>query len=285
MRFRWPCLLSLALALSATPARADAAADISRARELFLEGSKLAEAGDWEGARERYERSLKLKYAALTVYNLGIAQQETGHLVDAIESFRAFLALSVEPATQQFAEQVRTVVPQLEARLARVEIDVRPAGVQGTVVRIDGREVPADPGPRAVDPGHHDISVSAPGFCSAHHAATLPTGTRTTIPLELTPGAPEPPSVTLPLSIGAGALGMVVGGAVLLGVGGHVGLSSSPDTGATKLLIAGGSLEGAGALALGTAAALLLVRSSGRSAKSAVAPWSSGNVAGVRVRF
>src|SRR5271155_4606482 len=76
-----PCLLALSLALSRTPpAHADAAADLGRARDLFLEGSKLSETGDWEGARDRFERSLKLKRAALTLYNLGIAQQEKGRL-------------------------------------------------------------------------------------------------------------------------------------------------------------------------------------------------------------
>src|SRR5271170_2496434 len=106
-----PCLVALALALFSTPpASAQAPPDIAHARDLFIEGSKLSDNGDWEGARDRFERSLKIKRAALTLYNLGIAQQETGRLVSAVESFRAFLALPVEPATQGYVDPVRTVV-------------------------------------------------------------------------------------------------------------------------------------------------------------------------------
>src|ERR1700743_2319276 len=135
-----PCLVALSLSLvGARGARAEGTPEVALARDLFMEGSKLSETGDWEGARDRFERSLKLKRAALTLYNLGIAQQETGHLVAAVESFHAFWAMRVEPATQSYVEPVRTVVVMLEARLPKVELDVRPPAA-GLVLRIDGRE-------------------------------------------------------------------------------------------------------------------------------------------------
>src|SRR3954466_12139883 len=96
-----PPLLLLAMVASGPRAHAQPVDDVAAARDLFREGSKLAEAGSWEAARDRFERSLKRKRAALTLYNLGIAQQETGHLADAIESYRAFLALPAEATTQR----------------------------------------------------------------------------------------------------------------------------------------------------------------------------------------
>src|SRR5947208_2586858 len=93
-------VLALGVAVAVTPrAFAQPVDDVTQARELFREGSKLAEAGSWELARERFARSVKLKRAPLTLYNLGVAQQETGRMVDAIDSFRAFLAQPVEPGT------------------------------------------------------------------------------------------------------------------------------------------------------------------------------------------
>jgi hypothetical protein len=280
-----PSLLALALALSTAPARADVPTpeEIAKARDLFMEGSKLAEAGDWEGARDRFDRSLKLKYSALTLYNLGIAQQETGHLVDAVVSFHIFLDLPVDAATEKYVEPVKAVVPKLEARLVRLEIDVRPVGVRGLVLRVDGREVPADDGPRMMDPGHHDIAVSAPGFCEAHREMALADGAHTIVDLQLR-GPPERPPRVVPLSLLAGGLGLVSGGAALIGVGAGVGLSSTDKTG-TKLLIAGGFLEGAGAAAFGTALLMLLVRPPARAHPSKMIPWASGRVAGVQVRF
>src|SRR3954471_21248715 len=94
------CLAMAAMILVASRAPAEPTDDVNRARDLFVEGAKLSEAGKWEAARERFEQSLKLKRSALTLYNLGIAQQETGHVVDAVESYRGFLAMPEEPATQ-----------------------------------------------------------------------------------------------------------------------------------------------------------------------------------------
>jgi hypothetical protein len=134
-----------------------------------------------------------------------------------------------------------------------------------------------------MDPGHHDVAASAPGFCDAHRSMALTDGARTIVDLQLG-GVPEPPNGPLPVSLLAGGLGLVSGGGVLIGVGAGVGLHST-DKGATTLLIAGGFMEGAGALAFGTALVMLMKRPSSRAQPSAVMPWSSGKVAGVRIRF
>ena len=85
-----PLLVTLAIACcTTTRARAESPEDLARARELFVEGAKLAEAGSWEQAREKFARSLEKKRAALTLYNLGVAQEETGRLTEAVGSFRA----------------------------------------------------------------------------------------------------------------------------------------------------------------------------------------------------
>jgi hypothetical protein len=282
-----PLLLTLALALSSTAsARAEAPADLARARDLFIEGSKLSENGDWEGARDRFERSLKLKRAALTLYNLGIAQQETGHLLAAVDSFRAFLALPVEPATQVYVEPVRTVVAMLETRVAQVEVDVRPVGIPGLVLRIDGREAATTSGWRRMDPGHHDFTASAPGFCDAAVTESLAEGARSTVAIRLAPGALAPTqSAKLPIALAASGVALLVGGGIALGVGAAGGLRASPDGAAPKVMLAGGVAEGAGAVALGAAAVVLLTRLAPRAQKAAVVPWAQGAVGGVAVRF
>jgi hypothetical protein len=282
-----PLLLTVALALSSTaPARADLPADIARARDLFIEGSKLSESGDWDGARDRFERSLKLKRAALTLYNLGIAQQETGRLVAAVESFRAFLAMPAEPATQGYVEPVRTVVAMLETRVAQVEVDVRPVGIPGLVLRVDGREATTTSGWRRMDPGHHDFTASAPGFCDAAVTESLAEGARSTVAIRLAPSALAPsPSVKLPIALAAGGVALLVGGGIALGVGAAGGLRTPQDGGAPKVMLAGGIAEGAGAVALGAAALVLLMRVAPRAQKAAIVPWASGPAYGVAVRF
>jgi hypothetical protein len=270
------------ISAGAPPAQGQPADDVARARDLFREGSSLAEAGSWAAARDRFEQSLALHRAALTLYNLGIAQQETGRLVDAIESFRAFLAQPVEPATQRYVEPVRTTLAQLEGRIALVDLDVHPANVHDLVLRIDGRDVPPAPGPRRLDPGRHEIVAAAPGYCEAHQTTEVAEGAHTSVALTLAPGAPpERTGVALPALLTVAGLGLFVGGEIAFGKG----LSAPDSPGATNAMIAGNVVGVAGVVAATVGVVLLVTRAHPRPAKAAVTPWSDGKVAGVAVRF
>src|SRR6185437_3696897 len=92
-RLSWSALV-LALALP----RAALADDVDAARQAFLEARALGSQGRWAEAAERYGASLRLHRSALTLYSLGLAQKESGKLVEARESFTAFLA---EPSTEK----------------------------------------------------------------------------------------------------------------------------------------------------------------------------------------
>jgi hypothetical protein len=276
-----PILFGLAVAAAhapcalAQPAESIPEEDLARARDLFREGSKLAEAGDWEGARDRFERSLKIKHAAITLYNLGIAQQETAHLAAATESFKAFLAQPVEPATEQYVEPVRAALKQLEGRIPRIGVTVQPANVPGVVVKIDGRDVAAGEGARPVDPGRHEVSAVAPGFGALRQTVWMLEGTRTDLAVTLTPTPPPPPP----------SIAAAVGGGIAVGIGARHGTSGPIDG---KAVVAGAAVEGAGALAIGAGFLVLLSRVSPKAQKAqkaAVAPWAAGSVGGVRVRF
>jgi hypothetical protein len=280
-------LLALAMILAAgSAARAQPADDVARARELFVEGAKLAEAGSWEAARDRFERSLKQKRAALTLYNLGIAQQETGHLVDALESFRAFLALPADAATQPYVVPVRAELAKLEKRVAYLEIDVRPAGLKGAVVRIDGREVPAAPGPRMVDPGNHEIAATAPGYGTVQQKTVAHEGGQVTMVLTLGAQAPAAASTALPTGLIVGGLAALLVGEITFGIGAQQGLGSPVDAGPARAAMIGGTIAGgAGILVTGIGAILLLRRPAARAPQAAIAPWSEGGVTGIKVRF
>lgn len=276
-------LLALAIALVAPRAHAQAADDVTRARELFVEGAKLAEEGSWEAARDRFSRSLKHKRAAITLYNLGVAQQETGHHVQAVESFRAFLAMPVEPATQGYVAPVKAALAKLEARVGEIQIEVRPAGVSGVALRLDGRDVSGDKGPWVVEPGRHEIVAVAPGHAETRQTASVGQGGKASVVIALTPSAP---SQTVPIALGVAGLTLFVGGEVVFGVGAAKSLDFQADRGAAKnAMIAGNVIAGAGAIAAGIGLVLLLRRPRSDAQKAAVLPWSSGHVVGVQARF
>ena len=117
-------LLVVALLSAAAPrsASAQSAADVAAARALFLEGTRMGKEGRWKEAQALYARSLLRKPSAITRYSLGVAQKETGHLVDALSSFRAFLAEPLTPVTTPYAAAAAAAIVELEGRIGRVTI-------------------------------------------------------------------------------------------------------------------------------------------------------------------
>lgn len=187
---RWiAALFGVALVLAQSSAWAESAADIAAARELFVEGSSLSREGKWGEARERFERSLALKRAAITLYSLGVAQKETGQLVEALESFRAFLLEPSEPATKPFEAPARRAVGELEQRVAELSLTIEPPDVDGLRVSIDSEEIPlaALAAARLLNPGAHHVVAEAPGYQSANTRVTLEEGSAVSIQLRLVP--------------------------------------------------------------------------------------------------
>jgi len=274
-------------ATDAARAKVDPGDPVARARELFLEGSAKAEAGDWEAARDRFARSAKLKHAALTLYNLGIAQEETGHLLDALTSFRAFLAAPVEAATKVYVDPVRADIAKLELRLARIDVAVRPSAPASVVITVDGAAV-GSPGAVAVDPGVHEVTVIAPGFGEAHQRTVLGDGARTYLTLDLQPRRVVPaPSPLIGVSLTAGGAALLVAGGVSIGVG----AASRQDAGGNRQIAIGAVAGGLGAIALGAGVSLLVARAirarqaATEAGVSRVTPLLGLGAAGVRVSF
>jgi hypothetical protein len=194
--------LCVAVGASSAPAGAQdaaagqSAADVAAARELFREGSALATEGKWLEARERYERSLKLKRASITLYSLGVAQKNTGQLVEALESFRAFLSEPGALATKPYEAPSRAAIAELEKRVAHLRIAVEPAALEELGVMVDGQPVPVLllDRPRLVNPGTHEVTARARGHREARASAELAEGASATVTLVLEPSPEAPPA-------------------------------------------------------------------------------------------
>ena len=291
------------------------------ARNLYREGAALIHEERWDEARDRFERSLALKRAPRTLFSLGVAQQKTGHLADALESYRAF---RVEPDSSRdpYFEQAGEAIVDLEKRVAYLSLHIAPApaGLHELRVTIDGHDVPpaALATRRLLDPGTHQVVAIAAGYQDARASVTLGEGGQASVSLSLEPAfapagtvplptptlvaslPPPPPgdagprasSSALPVAL------MVSGGAVFL-VGVSVGMvgvaaaASAPTrdgpeaTAARKKMLAGDLVGGTGVVAAGAGLALLLLRRlPARPPASAVAgqvePWIQGSTTGAR---
>lgn len=300
--------------LRGAPARADGAADVEAARELFIEGSRFAARDLWADARDRFERSLALRRSALTLYSLGVAQRNTGRLVEALDSFRAFLAEPSTPASRPYEVPARDAASALSKRIARMDIRIEPAQARAGKVLLDGVPIPAEAlgQARAVNPGKRVVVASATGFRPARVEVVLVEGEHASVRLVLErarlaedPAAPGPalsgpdapagppaaPSRALPFTLIAGGTAMLAGGAAL-GLTAVNDASSAPTRdgaaaeGARHLALAGDVLAGVG---LATAAAGVIVLAASRPQASAtpasIEPWIGLGSAGLRGSF
>ncbi len=311
-----PAILLLVLGLAVPrAAMAQNASDVDTARALFVEGAKLGNEGRWREARDLYARSLQLKPAAITRYSLGVAQRETGHLADALGSFRAFLSEPETASTARYTAPARAAVTALEARVGRVSITIEPAAIEGLSVTIDNQPVaPSSDGPREIDAGAHDVAARAPGYrpAAAHFVVAEGAGAAVTVtlaattaavgskalvlPLEIAPPAvPAPankePSRVLPFALVGVGGALFVGGATLGLVGvAQAGSAPTRDGSAAHAAqgkaIAGDILAGAGIASVGIGLILLLTHGSSTSAPNRSSGSTlSASSEGITVQF
>jgi tetratricopeptide (TPR) repeat protein len=303
-------------------AQAQDAGDTATARELFIQASALGRQGQWDSARGLYERSLALKRAPITLYSLGVAQKHTGRWVEAIESFRQFLAEPSSSGTKAYETPARAAIAELEPRLARITVVVDKA-VADARVELDGQPLAAASlgVPRPVNPGAHVIEATAAGRKRLRRAITVQEAARETIELTLEVEAPaqssgalpvasaptaalptastapiptasvarlEPPSRALPVAFLAGGGAVLIGGLVT-GLVGVVHASEAParntaaaDRARTEAL-AGDVLAGIGLAACAVGVVMLVARP-GPSTPSATLVLRPGSL-GVHGRF
>lgn len=161
------CALLVAVAMSTASipiASAQTAAEIAAARELFEEGLKLEDKGQWSEALERFRKVAAVKMTPQVRFHIALCLENTGKLVDALVEFqRAQSDAAADPAASVVASNAGKHVTDLKERIPRVIVKV-PSGIDGISVAIDGSPVSAGlvGTPIPLDPGAHKIVVQAP---------------------------------------------------------------------------------------------------------------------------
>ncbi|WP_437959830.1 hypothetical protein WME76_09405 [Sorangium sp. So ce119] len=205
-------VLSVAGAL---PARAEpTAADRQTARTLLIEGRKKRDAGDVAGAREDFQAAHALVRVPTTGLDLARADEALGRLIEARETAYEVVHLPLgkeEPAAfTQARAAAAALVEQLEARIPSLVLRVEGASLDRIEARVDGQPIPraALPYPRKLNPGRHEVVVTAPGFRTERQEVTLKEAERAPVEVRIAlvpgsatepaPGGVEPPPAGAP---------------------------------------------------------------------------------------
>lgn len=131
---------------------------LETARRLFAEGVTAAESNRWEEARERFTRAFEIHHAPSIRFNLALAHQNTGSLLEAIEHYRQFLREVPDGTEAVRVAAARAQIEALSPRLARLRVET--TGDTARSFALDGRaqplamlgvDVPVNPGPHTVD--------------------------------------------------------------------------------------------------------------------------------------
>jgi hypothetical protein len=177
----------LAFSLLVTSAAADPAADSERARSLFRDGRKLASESKWEDACKKFEESLKLDVGVGTKFNLADCYEHTNRPQSAKKLFLEVADRSHEAGQTERETAARARAAALDPAIPKIVIDVMKDVPEKLEIRRDG--VPVEPsawgGPQPVDPGKHEIVVTAPGkkpWSTEVDAEILKTDTTVAVP-------------------------------------------------------------------------------------------------------
>lgn len=213
----------------AEPARAEQADPLVRtaARELANEGMNAFEAGDYEGALDRFQRAHTLFAAPSLSVMEARCLVRLGRWVEALDRYEATQRTPLEPnapaAYRRAVADAEKESEALRARLPRLTITVASSGTKPAPfeVHLDGRALPealvgvALP----VDPGRHELVLRAERRAPVRRAITVEEGRHESIALEPGPRLPEAEtSDAAPLrerlgwiAIGAGGLAFTTG--------------------------------------------------------------------------
>ena len=165
-RLAWtaPATAGLILTFASSAAHADpSAAELASARDMFSEARRAEEAGRWGEALLKLKAVATVKMTPQVRFHLGLCQEHTGHLVEALNSFEVARAEAADQGVATVVDEARDHAASVRGRVPKLLI-VLPAGADAKV-EVDGQVISSGLLARALpfDPGRHIIAASSPG--------------------------------------------------------------------------------------------------------------------------
>jgi hypothetical protein len=204
---------------------------IAKAREQFRQGLSLEAAGDFARALKEFKEVALVKSTPQVRFHIGVCQERTGDLVQALGTYRLALHEAHEAKAVDVEGPAQEAVTALEPRVPQLTLS-RGKGAQGAEVILDGEALGATAigSPLPVNPGPHQLKAMAPQRIDMNIEFTVAEGEKKEIKLALeeAPVVAPPPSIAPPgdqpkpepkKSTVMRTTGFVVGGAGIVGLG------------------------------------------------------------------
>jgi tetratricopeptide (TPR) repeat protein len=176
----------LALAVLVVPAPVGAQDSASEARDLFIQGVKLADQQHWAEAVQHFRKSRALMDRDSTVFNLAVALFRLGRYREAVEAFEDFLDMTDGQAQAPARQEAKSFLRQAKGSMATLVLEVSPShatvSVDGEAMEGEGarRELLLDPGPRR-------LRIEAPNHMAQSLKLSLMSGSEAGTRVELVP--------------------------------------------------------------------------------------------------
>lgn len=142
-------------------------AERRQAQSLFDQARRLIEAGDATKACPLFAESQRLDPGGGTLLNLAACHEKEGRLATAYAEYQEALSIALRDGRRDRESVARDRAAALEARLPKLRVQLETAHSE-VVFELDGAALTSmvQQAPTALDPGTHELRVSAPGYQS-----------------------------------------------------------------------------------------------------------------------
>lgn len=182
------CILVLLLAV--VPARAGAQASRHQSGPSAEYQDTLREAlvefkrGNWVEARALFERAHEINPSARTLRAIGMTAFEEKQYVTAFTTLAASLEDPRKPLSDAQRVEAQDVMRRADGFIARYTLELSPSDAS---LRVDAGDAVLVEGTLLLDPGAHELLVSAQGFQSTQRRISAQPGEAASLRVELRP--------------------------------------------------------------------------------------------------
>jgi hypothetical protein len=222
MRTRVVVLVALT---AGSVARAD---DKEQSQALFREGVALNEQGKFSEACDKFEASLKLNSQAVgALLNTASCEEKRGKLASAAARYQQARDIARDAQQEGVVQDAEKRLREIQALLPHITVTIsqRLPGMKLLVddkgIPIDDKSIPVDGvGVRdlPIDPGDHEIIVSAPGRLPFNYKFSIVQSESKTIAIPVLAAPVKNTRKTLGFIIGGVGIGVVGGGGVVAAI-------------------------------------------------------------------